>query len=410
MDAPAADFSDTSSIDDAALARWDEAVAPASSSAPVETAATPAAPEETNSAEAKPADPPATETNSEPAVEPGPTTPEPTSFEKWVAKYGDPNKAADAAWEANNRLATMARELEELKASKAQPATNAEATVEQPAVQPAPSAEVAPVTVAPEQVEQWVNQQCVTDPAVLAWDSKVRSNNERLNVLNDPASPESVAAAAKEIEKLQYWLQLPQVAENEFEKATYQASLANMRAEYQARRLEAQSLDLENRDLRADYAARQNYYRTQITQHYESQARSQREQQEYQTQVTRHAAELEKAWPQALARAIKEHKIPESEVEDFKTDLRNIALASLEAGIRVEDLDGFMDREAKRLNERLDRAHRTKAAEYARLAEKRAAQPAPVPSVVPQVQPSQSGDPLADVYARAELAWKQLAG
>jgi hypothetical protein len=372
---------------------------PASSDAPVVDPATPAG---TNPAEAAPAVPPVVEgTNPEkPAV-----AVEPTPFEKWVAKYGDQNKAAEEAWATNTRAAELARENAELKAKLTQPGgSNPPA----PEVQPEAVAPTPVIEAAPEQVQQWANQYVAQDQACLKLDQSYRENAARLTVLTDPNSPESHIAAAKEVQKLQAWLQFPQVAEDEFAKANIQSQLANARAEYQARKLEAQGLDLENRDIRTQFEQRKGEYVSRINQHYANQKREYEAQQETQQLITRHATELNTAWGPAVSRTVAQFQIPESEIEDFKADLRTEAMATLEAGIKVEDLDAFMGKHAKRLMDRLDRNHRTKSAEYARLATQRAASQAPVPSVVPQVQPS-TGDPLEDVYARVALNWKQAS-
>lgn len=394
--------SDVSSAEAHASSAWDAIVsAPEAVVVPAETPAEPA-------------------TNADPApeakVEPAPTavegsTPEkvaaePTAYDKWVAKYGDPNKAAEAAWETNNRASEQARllaekdaKLAELEAKLQTGAANAPAPV---------AAEIPPVVeAAPEQVDQWVSQYVAQDPACVQMDQAYRANRERLNVLTDAKSPDSIAAAAREVQKLEAWLQFPEVAADEFQRTGYSNQLALAQTRHERLLIEAQRLGFENESLKSKFDGRANQYRSQIASHYENQKREAQAQQEYQSTITRHAQDLEKAWPVALDRTIKENQIPEPLVAKFTKSLRTAAMAHLESGLAVDQIDTFMANEAKEFMSNLDAFHRLKSGEYARQATQRAANPAPVPNAVPQVQPS-TGDPIKDAYAHEAQMWAQL--
>lgn len=385
-----------------------EAPAPA----PVETApaSSPAAPA------AAPA--PAAPVTPAPAAEPVPSPASPVAdpaAQRYLEMHGGNVEAAlKAALTYNNRLAALAKASPELFQSGApgdpsRPIPESAQPFVDPASIPAP---LPPIQAEPDQreVEREVDGYVQSDATAT---NLIRQFTTNAQVLEQRIVPE-IQKLSSEVAYLERRLQDPEIKDDDLARGQIRDTIRTTKLDLTIARSEAQNL----RDAQAQLDANFRQYRNQIAQQvyarHQSARAEQAEAQQYQSLESQSFQELTSSWSAAIQRVAATHALPADALADFKADAKTAALAALANPEFVLDpatLDAFLAPHAKRTMERLDRYHRTRSAEYAHLAEQRAATPAPASGPAPAAAPSTTGTvDLESVMQSAAQHWRQAAG
>lgn len=304
---------------------------------------------------------PATEPPSEPAKEEAVKTDEqpaePNSveasqpavnkdYEDWLTKWGgpnrDPNVAARASWDANNRLSEQANRIKELEAKTTAPP--AEVVAKEPEPEPVPA-------------------------DVKRFDDKLRAIEEHNKILQEDFGKVQDAkdAARKEINRL-----VDQIAGNDLEldaDVAARKSLKAKRAEFEYLLREEQAIRVEHERLKDKYDSTKTL--KQITERTLALS-SAREAEIRDVESRREEAAIEqfgvaffKALPEVASQG--DQKIPESLMDDWKEFAKTRSHARLRVeDLKTEDIPAFLADAKKAFLSTLDKFHRSKAAEYAK--------------------------------------------
>lgn len=390
ISAPADSLSAIDSAADARLAEFKAEVESAPAEAPSESPT----PVEAKPEPATPAD----EASNAPKVEAPALTPqEKTARENLLAKFnGDEEAAAKWAWENNNRSAELARkvkELEEKLATGSNP-EQAETLPETHAPQPA-----APAFDLDAVVRQAVEQDAQSTQLVQEWSA----NTERLKALSSECDTHR-----NEVQTLQAWLKLDEIKNDEFRTSQIQGKLVIEEARLARAEAAVERIESRNERLNSAYVQRTSAFRDHFSRQVSEQQQTQQAQKEYDSNVARYATELEQAWKPTLSKVVQANNILGSLAPKFAKQVHVAAVAQLESGLRVEQLEAFMDSQAKEFLSTLDEYHRAQSGVYAAQAKARATQPAPIPSVAQVQADVNTGDPLAAIHEREERMWKEM--
>jgi hypothetical protein len=147
-------------------------------------------------------------------------------------------------------------------------------------------------------------------------------------------------------------------------------------------------------DLDASYNRRAGAYEQRVHARYEAERR----QADSDAEVNRQAEQLSVAWMPAVQRAITTNKIPESLKTSFESFARRGALANLELGFTVDDVDSFLERQAKEFIETAQTFHREMAGQYGNDVRARTETPGPAPAAAVATAQVPQSDDLKDVY------------
>jgi len=293
-----------------------------------------------------------------------PPSVEDESVKRYESMYGgDRVAAAKAALETNTRAAQMATKLRELgfDPKTGQPLSGA---VERRTEQTSPP-------LADERtVQGHVNQILDSDPVFSGYVQEFVSNKGLIEGVSKERSE-----VERSLNQAKFALEIPQVKADPLEVDRYNSHIDRM--ETKLLQLDLKKSNLEGRQERLDVLATQRANLTKDAVHRELNAvlGEREERAAHESLVSEYRAEFAVAFPNAIDKAIKDFKIPQSEVDDFKADVRARALAAvaLDTSDPIEDVYGFVSSAAKVLMDRYDRYHRGKSAEYAKAAQSRTA-------------------------------------
>lgn len=354
------------------------------------TEATPeTAPESTSAAEVVPAEPSQAQDGSTPPAQPSPASDVPTTstYDQWLKRYGDPEKAAQAAFETEQRLVALLKAQKQPQ-SEAQPAAETQPAKQQAAPEPIPATTpvVAPPPVAPAHpvtqteatpdVEQQVAQQVAVDNECVALVSEYHALSDDITKLwtvdksGRPTGGEIVKLDAR-IQALQQvlapsealkaaGLDVPEL--DPLTRESYERAL--LKAKLDRRDLVDQYTDLAARrqKVATDFNGRRNQFREHLTR--EAQARAEAEQKD--AEINQKAETFERSWVAARAVVFQKLNVPAKQQERISKALQRAALA--EPGpIEPEALLSFMEPIVQEQIEFGKEFHSEQMAEYARL-------------------------------------------
>lgn len=304
---------------------------------------------------------PATEPPSEPAKEEAVKTDEqpaePNSveasqpavnkdYEDWLTKWGgpnrDPNVAARASWDANNRLSEQANRIKELEAKTTAPP--AEVVAKEPEPEPVPA-------------------------DVKRFDDQLRTIKERNEKVREAHSKvlDAQDAVQDEINRL-----VEQITGNDLELDADVAARKTLRVKRaELERLVANQIGLE----REHEALKDRFENTKTLKSITERTlalSSAREAEIRDVESRREEAAIEqfgvaffKALPEVASQG--DQKIPESLMDDWKEFAKTRSHAKLRVeDLKTEDIPAFLADAKKAFLSTLDKFHRSKAAEYAK--------------------------------------------
>jgi len=302
-------------------------------------------------------------------------------------KGGDANRALAEALRDNNRLAELSRTA---PTAPAAPAGQPPGTVAAPASPPAPEVPPldAPVELDAKAVEDHVARLVDEDPDLAKLARQYDTAHDRiLAIAGEDGQSGKVAEISREIDRLEYRLTLPDT--DEFAKDPIRQEIRDKRFSLQELKAERRDLQADQKDFKARYQERAGAYRQRVTSALTQQAQAERQRAARDQSITRHTEALKAEWEPAISRAATKHHIPDELLDSFRSRARTQALANLEQGITVDEIDPFMDGVALGLVTDLDTYHRAQAGIHARDALARAAQSAPTaPAVAPTPEPA----------------------
>ena len=390
------------------------AEAPAIDAAPVTPEAPPAAPDGANvqAAPEAPLTPAAPEGGANtPGASTSPTPLEDPAVKKALGIYGDdPVAAAKGFLETNTRNAQLAQKIRELGYD---PKTLQPLPQEQ-----RPQAEQTldePVRLEENTVNAGISQLLNQDPDFNKLVTAYEVNHTRISQLEAEGK-----ALDDKIARANFALSIPEIKADTFKVDEYQRELAQAKAERLQLQLEGSILEGKQERLNASARARSEAARSAVVQHYTSQEQTRREEAQLATAQLQARAELATSWPLAIERAIRDAKIPQDLVEDFKEETRLAGLAHLakEDNGPINDIFGFVNSRARTLMDRYDRYHRSQSAAYGALAQARTAvgtASAPLQTAQPVAETPRPNYPSLlqaqnDLEKEAAVAWKQMFG
>jgi hypothetical protein len=364
---------------------------PAPSSAPTESTQ-PAAPP---SVPGQPA-PPAAPVSAAPApaapttIDLSTLTPEARAFLE--RKGFDANKAFADALRNDSRLAALAR-------GEADPLGQVRLGAQPPQpTQPEPPA--APAAVDPAAIEQRVVQFYQSDPTCVQAIQSFTANQTRLDKIET-----ELAATNQTLQRAQLLATLDEIKADPLRLQDVQRDLDKHEAV--RLRLEQEKDLLTSRNEREDARFRNAVAakRAEILGEHQQQVQEQQERAAYEAEVETAASALEAGFPSAVAKAMETYKIPADERQDFEEEVANAMYAHLDKGLgSIADLNAYVDKRAEAYAARIERAHRLKSAEYARLAHERTALGGTQNGVVVATKPTETEAPkdLQSLYKQTE--------
>jgi hypothetical protein len=299
----------------------------------------------------------------------------------------DVTKALSDALRNDSRLAALARgEADPLGQVKlgGQPAA---------APQPEPPAAIATTAPDPQVIEQRVVQFYQSDPTCVQAIQSFTANQTRLDKIET-----ELAATNQTLQRAQLLATLDEIKADPLRLQDVQRDLDKHEAV--RLRLEQEKDLLTSRNEREDARFRNAVAakRAEILGEHQQQFQEQQERAAYEDDVETAANALEAGWNPAVTRAMEKHKIPADEMTDFQEEAVNAAYAQLDRGIgSIADLESFVDKLAEKYAARIERAHRLKSAEYAKLAHERTALGGVQNGVVAAATPTQETDEPKDL-------------
>lgn len=336
------------------------------------TTETPAEPAAGDSTQAAPPDGQAP-TGSTPEQPTPPASDGQTDYDRWLARYGDPQRAAKEAFALEQRAVAMAKELKELKAKAGAPQPPAEAAKPEETAPPAaatPTPE-APETVAPEigpespEVENIVRDEQARD----AWSDGVLREYQA-NTDRGQALAAELAKIGESIRAAEEYLAQPERAKalgfesplDEFQIQEVQGKLQQF--QWQQIRLErdASALAMRNNSLRVAYQQRHE----QIKQVVVAPILEQRREAETQAAIAKRSVEfLNDEWKPAVEQVFRALNVPEKFRARLEYNARKSALSSSDPLPKAK-LYEFVERSVKSDLEFGDEFYRDRQGEYGR--------------------------------------------
>jgi len=300
---------------------------------------------------------------------------------------GDVNRALARALGMNNRLAELTRTAPGAPAAPAGQPTGTAAAPATPAAPEVPPLD-APVELDPKVVEETVARLVDEDPDLAKLAKQYDTAEDRIRTIaGEDGQSGKLAEISREIDRLEYRLTLPDT--DEFAKDPIRQEIRDKKFSLQELKAEKRDLVADQKDWQGRYKERAGAYRQRVTSALTQQAQAERQRAARDQSITRHTEALKTEWAPAVARAAQRHHIPDTLVDRLNRSARTQALANLEQGITVDEIDAFMDDVAKDLIADLDTFHREQSAIHARDALARQAQSAPTaPAVAPTPEPA----------------------
>lgn len=151
----------------------------------------------------------------------------------------------------------------------------------------------------------------------------------------------------------------------------------------EARELRDQRVEIQRQADEANnaYVERARFYRGRI----DEALQAQQQQAETDEKIESHAQWFAEAWPQSVHRIAQKHGFTPSQSERLAQRAHQAAFVQTHfKGESVDDIDGFVDKQAVGLKAEWDEVHRELSAVYGQKAVERAAQPGPVNGTAPQ--------------------------
>lgn len=374
--------SDSSDSPPASSPTPDPASAPPAQAAPSTEAPPPAAPSQA---------PPATAPAAPTTIDTSGLSPEAQRFLQMQG--GDINQALAKALEYNNRLAAVARgEAPAPGTPPAAPATPpAAGTTPAPApTAAAPQVPPAAAPVDPKAIQAEVDRFLGADQEAVRLATEFAADVQRVQEIDA-----QVPNLDGEIQYLTRRLQDEDVKGDEVAEGNIREKVRDLKE----LRAERRDVVRHAQDLDGKYNGRAAQYEQRINGRYEAE----RAKADSDAKVNSHAEALSVAWQPAVQRAITTNKIPASLAPKFEVLARRAALANLELGFAVEEVDSFLDKEAKDFLEVGDAYHREKAAELGDKTRDRAMQPGPPAAETVATAQVPKSDNLDEVYKNAHL-------
>ncbi len=298
------------------------------------------------------------------------TTPEQSPEANWLLEKfnGDVNAASKWAVETNNRASQQAAAL---KAAGIDPQT------------------LQPITPEPEPVPQ-------TQPSVQIDDKAINDHakhylgqdNEAKRIAQtygqNEIRIEQIATQSQTIEreltKAILLSELPDVANDAFRRSEVTDKIRELKLQLSDLKTEKRDLAQDQKGLAQQHREIADWYRGQVKDYLTKQETARQDEVRYKNETTYYQQQFAQAWPNALDKAITDHKIPSELHDDFKRFAKSEARAFVNGDGNpgyIEDVGAFVANVGKDFAALTDKSHRIRSAHYGALATQRATVPGP---------------------------------
>lgn len=309
-------------------------------------------------------------------------------FKDFLSRHGgDPEKAAKAFFETNNRAAAMAKAL---KDRGIDPVTLEPIQTEQALPDEPPALPEAPVEIDAREVDQYVARALDNDQQAVQLAKEYNRIDLRLREIDT-----EIPSLMDKIKVAELRLSIPEIASDSFRKAEVVDELRELRARHSDLKAEMRDLRADKTDTIGRYSTLANRYREQVRGNLGQQVQERQAKAAFAKEVQSHEQEFRQKWPTALDQSIKTHNIPAELQDRFRAEAKKAAKAY---DGPIEDIYGFVEAEAKAFVEGLDLYHRVKSAQFGAQAVARASTPGPTgPAAVAPHQPDSVPTSEADL-------------
>lgn len=326
---------------------------------------------------------------------------------------GDVERALARALGFNNRLSALHETNPELFRSGAVADPHGAPTPGEPRLfeEPppvTPSLEPPQVVLDPNEIQAHVTQAVHQDQQSTAYIREWSSNNTQLEKLGTERTDLMSRIAYNE-----HKLKDPDFAPDDLRRGPVENEIARLQNQLGLIEARESRLQMQQERLAARFDQRQAQIRQYIEGVLFQQAESEAFTAHEENLATAEFHRVQREWPSAIERCIRENNIPPEQVEDFKADAVRAFEAAMgrDADLVIGDMYTFLSPVAKSLVQRLDRYHRVRAGQYGGAAAARAAAPSPVtgPGTPAPPEPSKNTTP-EEAIAEATRYMRQRLG
>lgn len=279
-------------------------------------------------------------------------------------------------------------------------------------LEPEPPEEVAPepMAVDPNVIAEQVRGAIGQDQEALGWVETWKANTSKLNELGYTELGESsgggrLAELENALKIAELRLEIPEIKDDStgIAAADIKQQIRDLSADIRGINADADRLAQKNARLDAQYTQREEYYGAQVREGLEEKHQESLSEE----RITRYTEEMSRAWPESLKRVAEKHGYTPEDTQELDARARDAGYAHLSRGLgAIEDIDAFLEAQAVRLDQTMDRYHRRQSGIYAQQVSGRTPSVQPSPAVAPAQQP-QADDSLDSLYRRTRVQLRQ---
>jgi chromosome segregation ATPase len=193
-------------------------------------------------------------------------------------------------------------------------------------------------------------------------------------------------------------LEIPEIRDDStgIASAEIREEIRSLSSDIRDLKAEGQFLRSENKDLSTRYEQREDQYGYQVRQSLEEQHQEALSKE----RQARHTEEISREWPNALKRVADKHNYTPEDMQELDDRARDAGYAQLSQGLEsIEDIEAFLEAQAVRLDQTMDRYHRRQSGIYAQQVTGRT-QPVQPSAPAPAPAQAQADDSLDSLYRR----------